>query len=155
MDHAREGLGAESVPATLWVIALVALLPFPLAAVVFSYGPDVYASRSLLVLLTWSAVVLAFLGGVRWGLESAEPAPRWHRLAWSALAPAFGWLVFLARGQFPETWVLLAFMTIFLVQWLFDHQAPDTPSRYPRLSTAVTLAACISLGLTLEKLLNA
>ena len=41
------------------------------------------------------------------------------------------------------------------LQWLLDHQAPDTPSRYPRLSTALTLGAAVSLGMVLEKILNA
>ena len=41
------------------------------------------------------------------------------------------------------------------VEWLFDHQTPDTPSRYPMLSTAVTGAACVSLALALEKAMSA
>ena len=61
----------------------------------------------------------------------------------------------LARGAAPDSWILGGFLMAFLVQWLFDHQTPDTPSRYPMLSTAVTGAACVSLALALEKAMSA
>jgi hypothetical protein len=47
------------------------------------------------------------------------------------------------------------FLAAFMLQWLFDHQTPDTPSRYPVLSTTATAAACISLAVALEKILSA
>lgn len=155
MDDARSGRPAESAPAALWVIALVALAPFPLAALAHGYGPEAWARPALTILLTWSAVVLAFLGGVRWGLETGEPAPRPHRLALNVGAAMAAWGVLLLRGRLEDAWVLGGFIAVFLVQWLFDHQAPDTPSRYPKLSTAVTAGACVSLALALEKTLNA
>lgn len=154
MADARPGSRADSAPASLWLIALVALAPFPAAALAYGYGPADYARPALTVILVWSAVVLSFLGGVRWGLESAEPHPRWHRLALSAISPAMACIVFLGRGRLPDAWILGGLIAIFLVQWLFDHQAPDTPSRYPRLSTTLTAGACISLALVLEKAIH-
>ena len=155
MDDAREGSSRDSIPSSLWVIAALALAPFVSAALAFDYGPVAYASPAMTVLLTWSAAVLSFLGGVRWGLESAEPAPRRHRMALSVLAPTFAWAIYLWRHRMEEAYVVVAFMAIFLIQWLLDHQAPDTPARYPRLSTALTGGACISLGLVLEKIIAA
>jgi hypothetical protein len=63
-------------------------------------------------------------------------------------------VILLARDRAPDTWILGGFMVAFLIQWLFDHQTPDTPSRYPLLSTAVTGSACVSLALALEKAMN-
>ena len=63
-------------------------------------------------------------------------------------------VVLLARGRAPDTWILGGFIGAFLIQWLFDHQTPDVPSRYPILSTAVTGAAGVSLALALEKAMN-
>jgi hypothetical protein len=155
MDDVRPAARAESIPAALWAIALLALSPFPAAALLYAYGPPNLASASLTSLLAWSTAVLSFLGGVRWGLETREPRPRWMRQAFSALCAVAAWVILLARGAAPDTWILGGFIAAFLVQWLFDHQVPEAPSRYPLLSTAVTGAACVSLALALEKAMSA
>jgi hypothetical protein len=154
MDEVRPARRVEAPPAALWAIALVALGPFPGSALMYCYGPAVDQSYSLTVLLSWSALVLAFLGGVRWGLETREETPRWYRLAFYALCAAAGLAMLLGRGIVPDTWLLALFIASFMIQWLFDHQVPDTPSRYPSLSTAVTAAAGVSLALALEKAIN-
>ena len=155
MDDVTLAPTAESPPAALWVIALLALSPFGVSALVYAYGPGIHADTSLDVLLTWSAMIMSFLGGVRWGLETREPSPRWQRQAFSALAAVAAWVILLARGHAPDTWILGGFIAAFLIQWLFDHHTPDTPSRYPVLSTALTGAACVSLSLALEKAMHA
>ena len=154
MDDPRPATKAESPPAGLWVIALLALSPFPITALIYCYGPTPWMRPALTTLMAWAAVVLSFLGGVRWGLETREPRPRWYRQAFSALSAVAALVVLLARGRAPDSWILAGFVGAFLVQWLFDHQTPDTPSRYPMLSTAMTGAACVSLALALEKAMN-
>ncbi|MDZ4375580.1 MAG: DUF3429 domain-containing protein [Phenylobacterium sp.] len=150
MDDVRPARRAEPIPIALWVIALLALSPFPVAALLFGFGPPDVSRGALTSLLVWSTAVLSFLGGVRWGMETREPRPRWMRQAFSALCAVAAWVILLSRGAAPDSWVLGGFLAAFLVQWLFDHQAPDTPSRYPALSTAMTVAACVSLALALE-----
>jgi Protein of unknown function (DUF3429) len=154
MDDARPALKPQTAPVGLWAIALLALTPFLVAAYLYAYGPSDLARPGLTVLLNWSGVVLAFLGGVRWGLESAEPTPRAHRLFLAALSPAAAWTVFMARGIIPDYWILTAFLIAFLLNWMFDHRAPDIPTRYPRLSTLLTVGACTCLGIALEKSIN-
>ena len=126
-----------------------------MAALLYCYGPAEYHGGALTSLLAWSTAVLSFLGGVRWGLETREARPRWMRQAFSALCAVAAWVILLARGAAPDTWIIGGFLAAFLVQWLFDHQTPDTPSRYPMLSTAITGAACVSLALALEKAMSA
>ena len=155
MDDVRVPARRESIPGALWAIALVALSPFPIAALLYSYGPADKMGPALSALLEWSAVVLSFLGGVRWGLETREPTPRPMRQVFSAMCAVAGWVILLSRGRTADTWIIGGFIAAFLIQWLFDHQTPDTPSRYPVLSTAVTTAACVSLALCLEKALSA
>lgn len=154
MDDVRPAGRAEAIPVALWGIALVALAPFPITALIYCYGSGDWAGPSLTLLLAWSAITLAFLGGVRWGLETREPSPRAMRQAFSFLCAVAAVVILLARGRAPDTWILGGFTVAFLIQWLFDHQTPNTPSRYPILSTAVTGAACVSLGLALEKAMN-
>jgi hypothetical protein len=155
MDDLGPARRPETIPPALWAIALVALAPFFASAVAYCYGPARLAQPALGLLLTWSAAVLSFLGGVRWGLETREPRPRWMRQMFSALCAVAAVVVLMARGRAPDSWILVGFIGAFLVQWLFDHQTPDTPSRYPLLSTTVTAAACISLSLALETAMHA
>jgi hypothetical protein len=142
------------VPAPLWTIALMALLPFPIGAAIYAYGPAPMGDRALTVVLTWSAVVLSFLGGVRWGLESGRPAPRFTRLLASVVSPVAAWVLLLSRSELGVALVICGFLAAFMVQWLFDHTAPDVPARYPRLSTVLTLGACVSLAMALEHALR-
>lgn len=154
MDDLRPAPGTESIPPGLWAISLVALAPFPLSALAYCYGPTAWAAPSMTTLLAWSAVTLAFLGGVRWGLETREPRPRVLRQGFSFLCAVAAVVILLSHGRAPDTWILGGFLVAFLIQWLFDHQTSDTPSRYPVLSTAVTGAAGVSLALALEKAMN-
>lgn len=137
-------------PATLWIIALVALGPFPIAGIIYAYGPAILHAGALEVVLTWAAVVLAFLGGVRWGLETARPRPRALRLLGSVVSPVAAWTLWLARDAMGPVWLMAGFLVAFMLQWTFDHAAPDVPSRYPRLSTALTAGACLSLAVMIE-----
>lgn len=143
-----------SAPAPLWTIAVLSLAPFPTAAVLYAYGPARWALVSLTALLFWSSTVLSFLGGVRWGLESARPAPRWTRLTTSVISSVAAWALLMSRGRLGAAVVIGGFMAAFILQWLFDHTAPDVPARYPRLSTLLTAGACISLAVAMEQALR-
>ncbi len=141
----------ETVPPALWAIAFLALAPFPVSAIFYGWGSPHLARPALTLILTWSGCVLAFLGGVRWGLESGRPAPRAERLLISVLSPVAAWLLLFSRGRIPDAWVIGGCIVAFLAQWLFDHQAPDVHARYPRLSTTLTAAACASLAICLDQ----
>jgi hypothetical protein len=143
-----------AAPWPLWVIALLGLTPFPVSAAVYVWGPSDLAGPALTLMLTWSAVMLGFLGGIRWGLESGRAAPRWPRLALSVVSPVAAWGLVFARGSIETPWLLCGFLAAFILQWLFDHTAPDVPARYPRLMTTLTLGACVSLGVALEQALQ-
>ena len=154
MDEPDVSALRDSIPPTLWFIALSAMAPFPIAAVAYGWGAADVARPALTVILTWSGVVLAFLGGVRWGMESGRPKPRAERLLISVLSPVAAWTVLAARHRIPDGWIIGGCLGAFLLQWLFDHHGPDVPSRYPRLSTALTAGACISLAVCLDQALK-
>jgi len=154
MDESRIVSRNETPPIALWIIAILALAPFPGSALAYAYGAPDLAGRALTLILTWSAVVLSFLGGVRWGLETALSAPRPSRQMISMLSGVAAWLLLAARHRYPDSWILAGAILAFLLQWLFDHQGPDVPARYPKLSTAVTAAACVSLAICLDQALR-
>jgi hypothetical protein len=140
-----------AIPPALWIITVTTLAPFPLAAVAYGWGAADVARPALTVILNWSGCVLAFLGGVRWGLESGRPEPRPLRLMISVASPIVAWAILFSRHRVPDGWIIGGCIAAFLAQWLFDHQAPDVPARYPRLSTTITAAACISLAVCLDQ----
>lgn len=140
----------DRAPAPALVLGWLGLLPFPAAAGVFAMGPPQLAGPALLALLTYSAVVLSFLSGVRWGVEITLPAPRWRELALSAVAPAAAW-VLLALPFTDPRWQLGGFVGVYLLQWLADTHAPDEiPAWYRRLRTPLTLGAAVALAVALE-----
>lgn len=154
MDESRFVSRNEAPPIALWIIAILALAPFPIFALAYAYGAHDLEGRALTFILTWSAVILSFLGGVRWGLETALISPRAGRQVISMLSGVAAWLLLLARHHYPDSWILAGAIAAFLLQWLFDHQGPDVPARYPKLSTAVTAAACVSLAICLDQALR-
>lgn len=155
MDEIEIVTRNEAPPVALWAIALLALSPFPVAAIAYGYGPPNVARPALTIIMTWSAVVLSFLGGVRWGMETMLRDPRWHRQIVAVTAAVAAWLLLLARHRYPDSWILAGGIAAFLLQWLFDHQGPDVPARYPKLSTAITGAACVSLAVCLDQAVRA
>lgn len=146
--------GTGAAPWPLWIIALLGLSPFPASAATYVWGPSDLMELALTVMLTWSAVMLGFLGGIRWGLESGRVEPRWPRLAVTVLSPIAGWILLFSRGAIDTPWLLCGFLAAFILQWLFDHTAPDVPARYPRLMTTLTLGAGLSLAVALEHALS-
>lgn len=152
MDGTKVASRNEAPPAALWIIVLLVMTPFPILAAAYGYGwPAGLAQPALTMILAWTAVVFSFHGGVRWGLETALIHPRWTRQAISAFSTFAAWGLLLARNRLPDRWLLGGAIAAFLVQWLFDHQAPDVPARYPKLSTALTATACISLAVCLDQ----
>ena len=151
MDESESLSRDEAPPSALWAIALLALAPFPASAIAYGYGPTDIARPALTIIMSWTAIVLSFLGGVRWGMETLLSHPRPIRQVISVLSAVVAWVLLLARHRVPDKWILAGAIAAFLLQWLFDHQAPEVPSRYPKLSTAITAAACVSLAVCLDQ----
>ena len=141
----------QSAPKRLWAMALFGLAPFPVSDVIYAYGPSSYSIHGLNVLLTWSAVTMGFLGGVRWGVESVREEPNLARLAGSTISPFAGWGLLALRRYVDIDWIVGGFLAAFIIQWMFDQAAPGVPNKYPRMVTALTLGAGISLAMALEK----
>src|SRR5512140_3790187 len=105
-DHQQPVTATDSTPPALWAIAIASLAPFPIAAIIYGWGAPDVARPALNVILTWSACVLAFLGGVRWGLGSGRPKPRAGRLLISVMSPVAAVSILLARHKSPDGWVI-------------------------------------------------
>ena len=144
-------------PSSAAALGALGLIPLFAAALVLAFGPPNLAGPALLTLTAYSAAVLSFLGGVRWGVEIAlTRSPRWAVLAASNLAPIAAWLLVAAPGAFglSEVQALGGFILAFLLQWAWDSRSTTPPAWYPRLRTLLTLGAVLALAVALEAMLR-
>ena len=146
----------RKIPAPALVLGLLGLLPFFAGAAVYAWGPPNLGGPGLLTLLAWSAAILSFLGGARWGVEvTARPAgPRWTVLGASVLPSLAAWLLLAAAPLAATERQLTGFIAAFALQWLWDLTAKDPPRWYPRLRTLLTAGAVLALAVALWRTLS-
>lgn len=98
-------------------------------------------------LLVYSAVILSFLGGVRWGAEVAKrERPRFAELGPATFGPLIGWGLVMAAFQnaFPA-WIYAAMAAAFILHFLYDSISPELPIWYRRMRLWPTIGAVLSL----------
>ena len=124
------------------------LTPFIVLSLwLYGIAPDhPWRSGTILLLLVYSAVVLSFLGGVRWGVGiKAEDSDKRPRELWLALPPAFiGWIAVIA--PIPLSFAMLAVAFAALGAWdaLAAH-GNKLPEWYGRLRIVLTVGAVAML----------
>lgn len=116
MNEATENTQDKSTPAI--IMSLFSIVPFVGCALTLLllgkenpvFGPVVEMFK------TWSAIMLAFLGGVRWGSSvfSAPDSP--SKMSAATLLPVAGWLALFISGPFG----ILALLVIFCAQGAWD-----------------------------------
>lgn len=127
--------------APLW-LGLAGLLPFAAAAAGAHLLPPDQQGVALRALLGYGAVILSFLGGVRWGLaiRDADTDTLLPRLAWSVTPSLLGWVALLLPAG-PGLGLLAAgFGAALLADW----RAPDTPAWYRRQRLPLSLGAILA-----------
>jgi len=142
------------VPPVVWFFGLFSIVPLFIAAGIYCYGPANMAGPGLLGLLAYSMGLLAFLGGVRCGLEFARRIQRWYVIGLSILAPFVGFGLLLGSVKFDVVWQISGFLMAFLLQWVWDVNDHEGPEWRPRLRTLLTAGAAIPLAFALEKALR-
>lgn len=142
-----------ATPVAAWLPGALGVIPFAVSAGLFAFGPERWAGPALLTLLTYSAVILSFLGGIRWGMELGQNPHRPSMpLLFASTVPALaGWAILAAPGGVTPDFQIAALMICLLFQWLWDTQSPNLPGWYPRLRTFLTLGAVVSLAVGLEQ----
>jgi hypothetical protein len=135
------------------LLGVAGLIPFVVCGVL-SLGQDTtYAHSMLWALLSYGAVILAFLGGVHWGfaLEAgSEQSSRTERLRllFGVLPALVGWLALLVSLVLPP-WIGLLILAVgFLGTVLVEARASRhglVPPRYMWLRWALSAAVLAML----------
>ncbi|MEM6712274.1 MAG: DUF3429 domain-containing protein [Pseudomonadota bacterium] len=135
-------------PAPLW-LGLSGALPFVGGLIAYTLGGVWFLTPTLALTATlvYGAVILSFLGGVRWGLalllDDAER--RDARFALSVIPSLIGWVAVLIP-TFPGL-VLLAMAFAGQGAWdVGDAEDDGAPDWFPHLRTLLTALVCSLLS---------
>jgi hypothetical protein len=149
------------MPALAILLSIFGLAPF-VGCGLASLGPNVAtADRMLTALIAWGALVLAFTGGLHWGLVLGEPEAglpaasgsrrgigRHTRIGAAVLPLILGWLALLLP-LIAEPWLaLLLLIAGFIAVLVAEHHLSRRfmlPSRYLWLRWGFTVVAVAML----------
>lgn len=140
------------MPANAVWLTLSGLLPFiGLAALVWGARPEPGLSgQAAMALLVYGALILSFLGGVRWGAEinaqGSGGIPRTPLLALSVLGALAAWALVVIALATGITWPVLAGLAAaHLVHGVWDADGAGLPLWFRRLRIIAATGAVLSL----------
>jgi hypothetical protein len=136
-----------------WVVSIAGLVIFAGATATLLSSDAQVRVPAIAALVTFSAVVLAHLGGIEWGLalrdESGNERTRAIALGLSAVPSIAAWgLLWLPSAR----WQIGAAIALFIAVWAADlwfARQGLLPSWFVDLRTAVTAFVAIILGIAL------
>jgi hypothetical protein len=131
------------MPRIVFAYGLLGLIPF-LAPPLLTVAVPAHGGALALVALAYGALNLSFLGGARWGLAVATPAPGLLTVSF-AMLPTLAALALLLYPGLPRPLQLLALAALLTLHYVWDALSPGLPPWYPRLRAILTLGAATGL----------
>lgn len=134
-------------PHTASILGYAGLIPFVFSALAI-HGPWPDAALSARVFIAYGAAILAFLGGIQWGLALVPGNTRpTERAAVGVLPSLLAWLALLLPAATAV--IVLAAGFVALLLWERRRCPAAGPAWYPGLRTRLTLAvlACHAVAL--------
>jgi len=139
----------RNIPIAPLLLTLAGLLPFfgTLTGLWIWRDETGLLLTAALWMLVYAAMILSFLGGVRWGAELLVQAkPRWAMLSLSVLGALAGWgLVMAAFSPVIRPWMFMAMAGLHVFYYVSDQMTRDLPDWYRRLRIWPTLGAVTCL----------
>lgn len=139
----------SSPPQVPMALMFAGIIPFASSAGLMLVWRDDVAllHTAALWLLVYAAVILSFLGGVRWGAEVAKrERPRFAELGPATLGALVGWGLVMAGFRYGmQSWVFAAMAAALILHFLYDSVSPELPIWYRRMRLWPTLGAVASL----------
>jgi len=140
----------EKTPRAPLALMTFGIVPFVVFAGLIALWRDqpIQMQNAALWLTIYSAVILSFLGGVRWGVEIAtRERPRWGELIPSVFGSLIGWGGVVWYFQtLNQEYVLAGMAAALLLHYLYDILSPELPRWYRKLRIWPTLGAIASLA---------
>jgi hypothetical protein len=142
-DH----LASAPIPVSALALGLAGLIPFAAGALaLWAPLPILTSELGLKLIVTYGAIILSFLGGIRWG--TAIGPYDGGRMSFEFSASVLGSLAGLAAVFLPSVPALTLLVAGFLIQALWDVtsvEAGRLPNWFGKLRMVLTAGAVISL----------
>jgi hypothetical protein len=133
------------------------VLPFIGSALLILTAPPEAAGLAWTALLVYGAVILSFIGGIRWGMAIQEPAnqgmepaaPLWQPLLVSVAPSLAGWVALLLPPPLPPFVLAAGFLAMLRSDWRAARTG-GAPPWYPLLRwppTAIAVTSLLAVGL--------
>ncbi len=137
-----------------WILAAAGAIPFIAAtAALYLSGSSSVRVPAIAALVTYSAVILSFLGGIEWGLairdETGTETTRVIALGLSVVPSLAAWAVLWLPGP---TWQVGSALGIFVAVWVADQWMAGKgllPAWFVDLRTAISAVVAIVLAAAL------
>jgi hypothetical protein len=135
---------------TAWFLALAGYAPFLLLALglVFLGPSSSWHSAAGDAFRTYSAIILSFLGGIRWGMGISPAKPEVRDIALSILPSLAGWFALLLPPQVSVALLLLCFCAQGAWDSISVH-AGKGPSWFGNLRITLTLLVALAHGIAI------
>ncbi|MFK7858742.1 MAG: DUF3429 domain-containing protein [Granulosicoccus sp.] len=137
----------QSIPTPALVLGLGGLIPFIGAALMTWFGQNHSVQQLAMVSLsTYGAIILSFLGGVRWGnlLHDKDGLNRWMPLTMSVVPSLIAWPALLL-APIPQLALLCAGFTLQYASDVAAEKRGEVPAWFLRLRLILTSGAVLSL----------
>lgn len=149
------------VPMSAAFLGYFGAVPFVAGAAALWFGPPSITTPALLGQTFYAAVILSFMGGVRWGLAMAgDLPPRFGPLTLSVIPALMAWAALLILMMLPGAGTIGALVLLivgFLGLLWSDIQASRSgtaPAWYSRLRLPLTAIVVTSLAASLAALIE-
>lgn len=141
----------QSPPQVPMALMFAGIIPFASASgAMFVFRDDLaLMNTAALWLLVYAAVILSFIGGVRWGAEIAKrERPRFAELGPSVIGALAGWGFVMAGFRYGmQSWIFAGMAAAIILHYVYDSISPELPIWYRRLRLWPTLGAVFSMAL--------
>jgi len=135
----------KNIPTAALVLGAAGALPF-IAAAAGALILDAGRGPALLALLTYGAVILSFLGGIRWGMAIARAGSDTAlNLSISIVPAVVAWGALLLPPQAGMLTLAAAFVVMLILD-ILAARLGQAPSWYPRLRIPLTVVVVAALA---------
>jgi len=150
---------STSIPLPALILGLAGLIPFIATAAALWLGGSVWRFDSGTALIAYGAVILSFLGGIRWGVEITLNAkrPATGALLFSVLPSLVGWGALLLQSLINLPLAVSTLIIGFVLQYASDRRgtaAQVLPAWFGKLRLILSAGATLSLVAGLIALLR-
>ena len=140
-----------SIPAPAFGFGLAGLLPFFAGAIACWASPSFltlpFELSGAFILCAYGAVILSFLGGIRWGvaMQHSSMIQDWQVVGWAMVPSLLGWLALLSSPRYGLVLLVLGFVLQFVIDYR-STRANVTPRWFARLRAILSFGAIVSVA---------